>query len=127
MSRSTRDVLVMPSVRAGTLHGAHAAPFQWLMADAAPAAAQAPPLAASGGWRCLRRVPHDDMLLHDEGTGADCGAGLAVMIGDLPVRSNPERALDAIRLLLLSNDWCLAGALDGAAGGVADQPSVRSP
>lgn len=88
--------------------------FQWLMADAAPAAGSgALPLLRQGSGDAFAG-PHDDMLLHDEAQGADCGAGLAVMIGDLPVRSSPEQALESIRLLLLSNDWYLS-ALDGAA------------
>ena len=81
--------------------------FQWLMAEAAPAAGSgALPLLRQGSGDAFTG-PHDDMLLHDEAQGADCRAALAVIMGDLPVRSSPEQALEAIRLLLLVNDWCL--------------------
>ncbi|OGB71669.1 MAG: hypothetical protein A2486_05615 [Burkholderiales bacterium RIFOXYC12_FULL_65_23] len=83
--------------------------FQWVAVDPAPLA-QAQ---ATTGLSRLRQGsgdaflgPCDDMPWHDPALAAECAAGLAVVCGDLPARANPEQALDAIRLLLLVNDWC---------------------
>ena len=59
--------------------------------------------------------PCDDMLWHDPALGAQSAAGLAVVSGDLPARANPEQALDAIRLLMLVNDWGLRAPASGTA------------
>ena len=94
--------------------------FQWVAVDPAPPE-QAP---AAGGLSRLRQGsgdsllgPCDDMLWHDPALAAESGAGLAVVSGDLPARASPEQALDAIRLLMLANDWCLREPVSGAAAG----------
>ncbi len=51
--------------------------------------------------------PCDDMLVQDEASGADFGAALAVITGEVPMAATPERGLDAVRLLLLVNDISL--------------------
>jgi fumarylacetoacetate (FAA) hydrolase len=94
--------------------------FQWVAVDpAAPAAT---------GWSRLRQGsgdaflgPCDDMPWHDPALAAECAAGLAVISGDLPARANPEQALDAIRLLMLVNDWC------GTTAGAAAQDAGTAP
>ncbi|MEY5100888.1 MAG: hypothetical protein RJA36_3607 [Pseudomonadota bacterium] len=55
--------------------------------------------------------PCDDLVLFDEASELDFGAGLAVVTGDLPARCSAEQGLDGIRLLLLANDWCLRALL----------------
>ena len=56
----------------------------------------------------------DDFLGHlqdapfpDAAFGIDFEAELAVVTGDVPMRSSPEQALDGIRLVMLANDWSL--------------------
>lgn len=92
--------------------------FQWVAVDPAPLA-QAP---AAAGLSRLRQGsgdaflgPCDDMPWHEPALAAAAGAGLAVVCGDLPARANPEQALDAIRLLMLVNDWCGHGPAAAAA------------
>ncbi len=51
--------------------------------------------------------PCDDVPCADEAWGIDFEAELAVITGDIPMRSAPERALDGIRLIMLANDWSL--------------------
>ncbi len=96
--------------------------FQWVAADPAPFSA-----AGAGGLPRLRQGagdallgPCDDMLWHDPALAADFGAGLAVVSGDLPARASPEQALDAIRLLMLVNDWCVHEPASGATAGGDD-------
>ena len=81
--------------------------FQWLVSDADAAARSdaLPPLRQGSGSGFAG--PHDDMVLPGEGLRAESCAGLAVITGELPMRASPEQGLEAIRLLLLSNDWCL--------------------
>jgi fumarylacetoacetate (FAA) hydrolase len=43
----------------------------------------------------------------DEAYGIDFEAEIAVVTGDVPMKSSPEQALDGIRLLMLANDWSL--------------------
>lgn len=92
--------------------------FQWAAAD--PALPEQP--AGAGRQLSLRQGsgdallgPCDDMPWHEPVLGVDCGAGLAVVSGDLPARASPEQALDAIRLLMLVNDWCLRAPAGAAA------------
>lgn len=100
--------------------------FQWAAVDPAPLG-QAP---AAGGWSRLRQGsgdaflgPCDDMPWHDSALVAEAVAGLAIVSGDLPARASPEQALDAIRLLMLVNDWHLSGS---AAGVVAADAGTAS-
>lgn len=90
--------------------------FQWAAADAyalhvepagKPVSVGQPRLRQGAGDAFLG--PRDDMVVRDDALAADFGAGLAVIAGDLPAGSSPEQALDAIRLLMLANDWCLRG------------------
>lgn len=92
--------------------------FQWAAAD--PAQPEQP--AGTGRQLSLRQGsgdaflgPCDDMPWHEPALGVDCGAGLAVVSADLPARASPEQALDAIRLLMLVNDWCLRAPAGAAA------------
>jgi fumarylacetoacetate (FAA) hydrolase len=43
----------------------------------------------------------------DEAYGIDFEAEIAVVTGDVPMKSSPEQGLDGIRLLMLANDWSL--------------------
>ncbi len=51
--------------------------------------------------------PHDEAFFCDTAAGIDCGAGLAVITGDVPMGATPEQALEGVRLLMLVNDWAL--------------------
>ena len=51
--------------------------------------------------------PCDDVVCPSEAYGIDFEAELAVITGDVPITSTPERALDGIRLVMLANDWSL--------------------
>jgi len=81
---------------------------RWDQGAGAPALAQAASDPALG--------PTDDALL--AAPEADFGAGLAAVTGDLEALCTPARALDGVRLLMLSNAWTLPGlaAADAAAG-----------
>lgn len=90
--------------------------FQWAVADAyaghlEPAGKSVPvgPPRLRQGAGDAFLGPCDEMVVQHEAFAADFGAGLAVVAGDLPAGSSPEQALDAIRLLMLANDWCLRG------------------
>ena len=98
--------------------------FQWLIADADPSG-------RPGGLPALRQGsgdafagPVDELVVHDESMGVDSTPGLAVIVGDLPARSSPEQALESIRLLLLSNDWCLRALDSGPGSGVQARPGT---
>jgi len=51
--------------------------------------------------------PLQDVPFPDAAFGIDFEAELAVVTGDVPMRSSPEQALDGIRLVMLANDWSL--------------------
>jgi len=51
--------------------------------------------------------PLQDAPFPDAAFGIDFEAELAVVTGDVPMRSSPEQALDGIRLVMLANDWSL--------------------
>ena len=51
--------------------------------------------------------PCDDVVCASEAHGIDFEAELAVITGDVPMGSTPERALDGIRLIMLANDVSL--------------------
>jgi fumarylacetoacetate (FAA) hydrolase len=51
--------------------------------------------------------PCDDVIVASEEYGIDFEAEIAVVTGDVPMGSTPERALDGIRLALLANDVSL--------------------
>jgi len=104
--------------------------FQWVAVDQAPRA-QVPVAGIAGDLSRLRQGagdaflgPCNDMLWHDPALAAESAAGLAVVCGDLPTRANPEQALDAIRLLMLVNDWCGHGLPAGAAPEGTDTAQV---
>ena len=71
--------------------------------------------------------PCDDMPWHDPALAAEWSAGLAVVSGDLPAQSSPEQALDAIRLLMLVNDWCLSVPTEGVGTALAWPATAFSP
>ena len=51
--------------------------------------------------------PCDDSAFASEAWGIDFEAEVAVITGDVPAGTNPEQALQGIRLLMLANDWSL--------------------
>ena len=51
--------------------------------------------------------PCDDVVCADEAYGIDFEAEIAVITGDVPMRTTPEQAVDGIRLLMLANDVSL--------------------
>jgi fumarylacetoacetate (FAA) hydrolase len=51
--------------------------------------------------------PCDDVLCASEDFGIDFEAEIAVITGDVPMRSTPEQALEGVRLLMLANDVSL--------------------
>ncbi len=71
-----------------------------------PAAFYIDPLMYQGGSDDLQG-PCDDVVCFSEDHGIDFEAELAVITGDVPVDSSPERALEGVRLLLLANDVSL--------------------
>lgn len=89
-------------------------PARWAWADAV-----VPVLCPLPGDGLLG--PTDDVVLPREDTGVVCGGGLAVVTGDLPLGATPDTALEAIRLLMLCNEWVLRHGLNraGAHGGLA--------
>ena len=60
----------------------------------------------------------DEVVMGSAAMGVDFGAGLAAITGDVPLGSTPEQALYAVRLLMLSNTWCLRNLVAGTAGEV---------
>lgn len=51
--------------------------------------------------------PNDDAIFASEEWGIDFEAEIAVVTADVPMGATPDRALDAIRLVMLANDWSL--------------------
>jgi fumarylacetoacetate (FAA) hydrolase len=51
--------------------------------------------------------PRDDAVFVDAAWGVDLEAELAVVTGDIAIGATPEAALEAVRLLVLANDWTL--------------------
>ena len=84
--------------------------------ETTPAAANALRMARGGGDHFLG--PCDDAWFGPEAWDIDCGAGLAVITGDVPMGASPDQALDGVRLLMLANDWRLRNRLpaEGATG-----------
>jgi fumarylacetoacetate (FAA) hydrolase len=58
----------------------------------------------------------DDAVFADEAWGIDLEAELAVVTGDLPMGAAPEAALEAVRLIMLANDWSLRALVPAEAG-----------
>jgi fumarylacetoacetate (FAA) hydrolase len=71
-----------------------------------PATLHAEPALARGAGDTFLG-PCDEARCADEQAGIDFGAGLAVITGDVEAGASPEQALDAVRLLVLANDWAL--------------------
>ncbi|MFO1328313.1 MAG: fumarylacetoacetate hydrolase family protein [Rubrivivax sp.] len=71
-----------------------------------PADAHAEPLMYQG---CSDPMlgPCDDVRFDDEDAGIDFEAELAVVTGDVPMGASAAQALEAVRLLLVVNDWTL--------------------
>jgi len=57
--------------------------------------------------------PCDDVICPSEDFGIDFEAEIAVITDDVPMGSSPERALDAIRLVMLANDVSLRNLVPG--------------
>jgi fumarylacetoacetate (FAA) hydrolase len=51
--------------------------------------------------------PTDDAVFADADHGIDLEAELAVVTGDLPLGCSADAALEAVRLVMLANDWSL--------------------
>ena len=75
------------------------------------------PVMRQGSGDCLLGAC-EEVLLPSAAMGMDFGAGLAAVTGDIPLGSTAEQALYGIRLLMLSNTFCLRNlpASSGAAG-----------
>ena len=57
--------------------------------------------------------PCDDVVCADEAYGIDFEAEVAVITGDVPMRTTPEKAVEGIRLLMLANDVSLRNLIPG--------------
>ncbi|KRB52157.1 fumarylacetoacetate hydrolase family protein [Phenylobacterium sp. Root700] len=57
--------------------------------------------------------PRDPIPLADEAWGCDLEAEVAVVTGDVPQGASRERALEAVRLVMLSNDVSLRNLIPG--------------
>ncbi|WP_066269844.1 fumarylacetoacetate hydrolase family protein [Hydrogenophaga palleronii] len=51
--------------------------------------------------------PRDAAPFRDEAWGIDFESEIAVVTGDVPMGTTPERAIDGIRLIMIANDWSL--------------------
>lgn len=71
-----------------------------------PASYYIDPLMYQGGSDDLLG-PCDDVRVPSEDFGIDFEAEVAVITGDVPMGSSPEKALDGVRLVLLANDVSL--------------------
>ncbi|CAN7550071.1 fumarylacetoacetate hydrolase family protein [Rhizobacter sp. LjRoot28] len=62
--------------------------------------------------------PTDAVVVASEKAGIDFGAGLVVVTGDVPMGAAPDRAIDAIRLVMLVNEvnLCHVAAAEQARG-----------
>lgn len=60
----------------------------------------------------------EEVVMASAAMGVDFGAGLAAITGDVPLGSTPEQALYAVRLLMLSNTWCLRHLVQGGRGDI---------
>ncbi len=88
--------------------------YQWIEASAYPSHVQrlgagSAGLAAAWAQRSSDDFlgPHQDARFASTDGGIDFAGGLAVITGDLPMGATPDEALDSIRLLMLTNAWCL--------------------
>ncbi|MEN3278448.1 MAG: fumarylacetoacetate hydrolase [Massilia sp.] len=70
-----------------------------------PVDGDAPLMHQAGGDDLLGA--HDDIVLAHEEWGIDFGAGLAVIVDDVPMGATPDEAHGRIRLLMLANDVAL--------------------
>lgn len=52
--------------------------------------------------------PRDEIALESDDWGADLGAGVAIITGDVPVGTKPDKAGEYIRLLMLVNEVSLS-------------------
>ena len=59
------------------------------------------------GSACALLGPREDIAVETEDWGIDLGAGIAVITGDVPPGTKPDRAGEHIRLLMLTNDVSL--------------------
>lgn len=71
-----------------------------------PATLRTDPLVYQGGSSDLLG-PCDDIVLHDPAWGCDFESEVCVILGDTPVGTRADRALDHVRLVLLANDVTL--------------------
>jgi fumarylacetoacetate (FAA) hydrolase len=100
----------------------------WRMRGAAlPDRLHAEPLLVQGSGDAFLG-PCDDARFGSEDDAIDFEAGLAVITADLPAGASPVRALEAIRLVVVANAWCLRRLLDAEAergfGGVQGRTAV---
>ena len=57
--------------------------------------------------------PCDKALFASEDLGIDFEAEVAVITGDIAMGTDPQQALDGVRLLMLANDWSLRNLVPG--------------
>ncbi len=92
-----------------------------------PAGPSAEPLLVQGSGDAFVG-PCDDARFESEDDAIDFEAGLAVVTADLPAGASPARALEAIRLVMVANAWCLRRVLDAewerGFGGVQGRTAV---
>ena len=72
---------------------------QWAQSVTEPSLRQGAGDCLWGAW--------DEVVVPSTAMGIDFGAGLAAVTVDVPMGSTPEQALHGIRLLMLTNTWCM--------------------
>ncbi|KAF1044149.1 fumarylacetoacetate hydrolase family protein [Xylophilus sp.] len=102
----------------------HTLESPWLArGEAVPPSALAAPALVRGAADALAG-PHDAIAVASEALGADFGAALAVVTGDVPQGATAEQALDGVRLVLLANETVLRSVQ--AAEAQAGVPPLQS-
>lgn len=109
----------------GAAYLSHLALLRQAPGEDLPAALKTDPLLHQGASDAFIG-PNDDIVVASEAMGIDFSAELAVITGDVKQDSNPEDALDSVRLLMLANPVSLrqleAAERDKGAGLVQSKP-----
>lgn len=102
--------------------------IQWVTAEDARSDVQSseagPPSWVVCGGDALRGATAD-LILAQDGLGADIGAGLAAIVDDIPQGATPARALEGIRLMALSAETLLPHRLPQEGAPSAGFPLAR--
>ena len=95
-----------PLPRAHNYVEAAAYPSHWASTQPdAPVSMTEPMLRQAAGDSLLGAC--DEVVMGSTAMGIDFGAGWTAITTDIPMGSTPEQALHGVRLLMLSNTWCL--------------------